>query len=115
MTDNRFLHHRALEKAFPGCEVIECSSADDALQQCDGRRVDAALTDNQLGETDGAAFVRALREKRVRCPVLMVTASGDPEVEKRAYAAGATRVFSPGAGGFSEYLRAVLEDFPRES
>jgi len=64
-SDNRFLHHHVLAKTFPGCEVIECSSADEALKQCDGPRVDAVLTDNQLGGPDGSAFVRALRERLV--------------------------------------------------
>jgi CheY-like chemotaxis protein len=106
--NNRFLHRRALGKAFPSCHVIECNSADEALQQCCNARVDAVLTDNHLGGSDGASFVRALREKLVRCPVIMVTGSSDPAVMKRAYAAGADRVFYPGAGDFLQYLRTSL-------
>jgi len=104
----RILNRRALQKTFPGCMVVECSTIDDALNRCIGQPVDAVLADHHLGGGDGVNFVGRLREERVDCPILMVTGSSDPQVRVRAYAAGVTRVFFPGDLDFAQYLHGLL-------
>ncbi|MDO8542142.1 MAG: response regulator [Opitutaceae bacterium] len=108
--DIRFLNRHALERAFAGCEVIECETASDALQRCSITKPDAVVTDHQLRGDNGAAFIADLRRQGHTCPIVMVTASSDPAVRAQAYAAGATRVFVPGSLDFPAYLREVLTE-----
>lgn len=107
-------NRRQLEKTFPGCQVAECASADEAFAECASRPVDAVIADHHLRGTDGIAVVSKLREQQLRCPIFMVTGSSDPEVASRAYAAGVTRVFSPGEGSFAPLLRQALVLGPHE-
>jgi len=104
----RILNRRALQKTFPGCMVIECSTIEDALTRCVGQPVDAVLADHHLGGGEGVSFVSRLRQERVDCPILMVTGSSDPQIRVRAYAAGVTRVFFPGDLDFAQYLHGLL-------
>jgi DNA-binding response OmpR family regulator len=104
----RILNRRALQKTFPGCTVLECSTMDEALRKCLGEPLDAILADHHLGGGEGVTFVAKLRDERVDCPILMVTGSSDPQVRVRAYAAGVTRVFTPGDPDFAQYLHGLL-------
>jgi CheY-like chemotaxis protein len=104
----RILNRRALQKKFPGCEVVECGTIDDALGRCIGQPVDAVLADHHLGGRDGTDFVERLRHERVDCPIVMVTGSSDPQIRVKAYAAGVTRVFFPGDLDFAQYLHGLL-------
>ncbi|HUR59492.1 MAG TPA: response regulator [Opitutaceae bacterium] len=110
--DNRFLHRYTLKKTFPGCSVVECSSAEEALRKCEGPQIDAILTDHHLGGPNGSEFISAIRQKQVTCPILMVTANSDPKVERQAYEVGATRVFTPADRDFAAYLKSVLAALP---
>ncbi len=106
--DSRYLAGRALMNQFATCRVIACSSAKKARSCLTRVSVDAILTDHKLGEESGIEFIRGLRQQGVTCPVVMVTASADPEVERAAYEAGANKVFSAGRGDFTGYLHEVL-------
>lgn len=105
---SRYLNRRALQKAFPSSTVVECDSPAEALAATETTRLDAIITDHHLGQEDGAEFVKSLRSQGVRCPVLMVTGSSDPEVHQRAYRAGADRVFFGANLNFSAYLKNRL-------
>ena len=70
--------------------------------------VDAIVTDHQLGQTSGTQFISGARRLGVSCPILMVTGSDDARIERDAYEAGATKVFSGGRGDFSEFLYALI-------
>ena len=105
--DGRFLITRELRKEFPQCVLVQCASADEALQAVN-ERVDAVVTDNHLSNDSGIDLIREMRKRKVTCPIIMVTASIDPRVEEAAYAAGASKVFTSGSAGFAELLRATL-------
>lgn len=107
--DSRFLARHALEKAFPGSAVLEATSTDEAIQAAKNATFDGVITDHHLATRDGAAMIGKLRDLGVRCPVVMVTASSDPAVFRRAYAAGAARVFAGTDFDFVGYFRAVLD------
>ncbi len=92
--DTRFLTRHALERAFPRAIVIECESTEAALRSAEGRTFDGVITDHHLGARGGDEFVRELRARGVRCPIVMVTASCDPKTFQRAYDAGAAHVFA---------------------
>ncbi len=106
--DTRFLTRHALLRAFPGARVLECAHPDDAVTQASGIDLDGVLTDHHLGDSDGVSIIKRLRAVGVRCPVVMVTASSDPSVFRRAYEAGAERVFCGSDFDFVGYFRRVL-------
>ncbi|MEO5960133.1 MAG: response regulator [Opitutaceae bacterium] len=106
--DNRVLTAIALGKGFPGSVTLECATLEEAIGAAGDRTLDAVITDHHLGAEDGEEFMRALRAVSGGCPVVMVTASSDPSVHRRAYAAGAHRVFAGADFDFVPYLQAIL-------
>lgn len=104
----RTLNRAVIEREFPNSQVVECESLDAALAASHRQPVAAVITDHHLGEADGSEFIRRLRAQGTRCPVLMVTNSDDPAVHRRAYAAGASRVFGGGGKNFRDYLHNTL-------
>ncbi len=108
--DARLLTRIGLERGFPGARVFECAQADDAVKLATGVNFDGIVTDHHLGTNDGALIIKRLRDVGVRCPVVMVTASSDPNVFRRAYEAGAERVFSGSDFNFVGYFQRILTD-----
>ena len=106
--DNRFLARHALLKAFPGAEVIEAATAEAAIGIAQSAHLDGVVTDHHLGDQDGAGFMQQLRDAGVRCPVVMVTASSDPRVHRRAYDVGAARVFAGSDWDFVPFFRKLM-------
>ena len=110
-SDCRFLAGYALRKEFPGAEIIECDSVDAALSAAAAAsRLAGILTDHHLGTAEGAAFIRDFRQRGANCPIVMVTANSDPNVHRRAYAAGAAHVFANGDYAFATYFRQALRE-----
>ena len=108
--DSRYLLEHNLRKVFPLCQVLAYPSAAAALAELErGARVDAIVTDNDLGELSGCDFIARVRSSGLTCPMVMVTCSGDPLVAQAAYQAGATKVFDISqAGKFAGFLKTVL-------
>lgn len=106
--DGRFLLEHRLRKMFKDCSVIACTGASEALGLLPAGCFDAIVTDHVLGRETGSEMIAQARRRGVTCPILMVTSSDDPEVERAAYAAGATKIFMAGRGDFREYLRHLL-------
>lgn len=106
--DGRFLAERSLKKVLGGCSVVLCSSADDAVRQLESTHPDAIVTDHQLGRQSGCEFIEYVRGKGLACPIIMVTCSDDPEVARKAYRSGATKVFRAGGNEFAEFLKTQL-------
>lgn len=106
--DLRFLNRRALEKAFPGCHVIEADTCELALTLVTGVRVDAALADHQLQGESGLTCVPQLRASGVSGPIIMVTSNENPALRDEALAVGAAAVFAGGNADFVPFLREAL-------
>jgi CheY-like chemotaxis protein len=107
--DAQFFVERSLGRALGRCKVITFPTAAAALAELKrGTAVDAIVTDHQLREATGCEFIGEVREAGHTCPVVMVTCSSDPEVARKAYAAGATRVFEAGGDDFAEFLKSIL-------
>jgi CheY-like chemotaxis protein len=107
--DAQFFVERSLGRALGHCKVITFPNAADALAELKrGTAVDAIVTDHQLRQASGCEFISELREAGHTIPVVMVTCSSDPEVVRKAYAAGATRVFESGGDDFAEFLKSIL-------
>jgi CheY-like chemotaxis protein len=114
--DNRLLTAHALRKAFPGSKILESESLETALVTARGAKLDAIVTDHHLGTKEAPEFMRRLRELCVDCPVVMVTANSDPRIHRRAYAAGAARVFFGSDLNFVDYFRDLLKaDGPKKT
>jgi CheY-like chemotaxis protein len=106
--DGRFFTERRLRKSFADCALVVCTSADEATGKLDGARIDAIVTDHQLGHQSGCDFIAHARRQGITCPIVMVTCSADPAVAENAYRAGATKVFTAGNDEFAEFLKTQL-------
>ena len=107
--DGRFLVEHHLRRSLKDCAVVACPSANDALLLLEARPVDAIVTDHHLGKSSGADFIRQARHRGIMCPIVMVTGSDDPQVEREAYEAGATKVFLGRRGDFADFLLRLFE------
>ncbi|HKQ60414.1 MAG TPA: response regulator [Candidatus Polarisedimenticolaceae bacterium] len=76
-----------------GYGVLETDRAS-RVAELMGGNVDLVLLDLRLPDADGLDVLRAIRRDRPRCPVIVMTAYGTPEVERRAEELGALRVMS---------------------
>ena len=102
--DTLFLRRRLLERAFKGCTVLEARTPEEALQRTTSITLHAIVADHFIRDQHGADTIRQLLSRSPECPVVIVTNSDDPELRKRALAAGATVVL-PGDGDFCRWLQ----------
>ncbi len=86
--DSLFLLGRAVRRALPEAEVALIKNAPEALRYFGEHHVDAVVTDNKMPVMDGLTFVRRVRERDTRVPILLVTSSA--ELGEAAAAAGVT-------------------------
>lgn len=73
--DALFLLGRSIRRAVPEAEVATLRDAVSALDYCEKHHVDAIVTDNTMPQMDGLTFVRRMRTRDTRIPILMVTNS----------------------------------------
>jgi CheY-like chemotaxis protein len=106
--DTRYLTGHRLQRAFPGARILESTTSDEAISAANGATLAGVITDHHLGTLEGRGIIKRLRDMGVTCPVVMVTASSDPAVMRRAYEAGAAKVFSGTDMDFISYFRSVL-------
>jgi CheY-like chemotaxis protein len=92
-----------------GLEPLVFARAEAVLAYLQAGTAQALVTDFEMPELDGLALARAARGLHPALPVLLLTATRDPELEERARAAGVRAVVVKQAGVDRE-LRAVLQD-----
>jgi PAS domain S-box-containing protein len=80
------LFARLLQRA--GAEVRTAASARDALDAMHAAAFDVVLSDIEMPDEDGMAFLQRVREEGSRLPVVAVTAYGSPDDRARMLAAG---------------------------
>ena len=99
---------------FAGYEARCVSSGPDALAAVAADPFDAMLLDVMMPDMDGFAVLRTLRADRRydAMPILMYTASVDPESHTRAIGLGAQGYIVKGTG-FDELRRAVELHLPK--
>lgn len=105
--DSLFLLGRAVRRALPEAEVALLRAAPDALRYLEAHSVDAVVTDNKMPVMDGLTFVRCIRSRDSRLPILLVTSSA--ELAQEAADAGVT-AYLPCArwSDVGEALRVLL-------
>jgi PAS domain S-box-containing protein len=77
---------RLLQRA--GAEVRTAASVKDALDVMSGATVDVVLSDIEMPDEDGMAFIQRMRSAGSRLRVVAVTAYGSPDDRLRMLAAG---------------------------
>lgn len=92
-----------LKRAFPGYDIVECSSGAEGIDAFDAHPVDAIVTDHSMTPVSGIEMIRAIRKRDTRVPIVMVT--GHPSIRDVAVNAGADAVI--GFVKFAE-LPAIL-------
>jgi CheY-like chemotaxis protein len=80
-----------------GYEPIGVGSVDRALDRLEAGAADAVLTDLHMPVRSGIDLLIELGERRLRVPVLALTASGDQVLRRRAVELGAVDVLEKNA------------------
>lgn len=79
-----------LKRLGDDIEVCECDDVQSAIKRIDcGEYFTLALVDLAMPGLDGFAFLRSLKERRIVCPVVVVSACVDPADIRRALSLGA--------------------------
>jgi two-component system capsular synthesis sensor histidine kinase RcsC len=89
--DDAFTRHlleTLIERANLSCAVVMAENGQHALHIYQQEGADLIITDNNMPVMGGVAFIRAIRQKQHRVPIIML--SGSPDVRREAYAAGVT-------------------------
>jgi DNA-binding response OmpR family regulator len=71
------------------CEVVTAESVDAALSALRAGRIDLVLLDLVMPGRDGFALLELLAKQRKAPPVLVLTATRDPQAAERALSLGA--------------------------
>ena len=107
--DLRYLNRWALQREFPGCDVIEAESCEGAVEKSAGLKADATVADHHLQGQSGIECISLLRSNGIGGVVIMVTSNLNPALRDEALAAGANEVFLGGMQDFVAYLRQQLK------
>jgi two-component system, cell cycle response regulator CtrA len=78
-----------LKLVAEGHNVFVTDLGEDAVELTSVYDYDLMLLDLELSDMDGLEVLRAVRAKRIRTPVIILTASGDIETKVKALTAGA--------------------------
>jgi len=85
---DRQLTLRELRKEFPDVEAVEPLDDEEFRAALGDATFDIVVTDFNLKWSNGVDIVRAVKEARPHCPVIMFTATGTQEVAVEAMKAG---------------------------
>ena len=86
--DLRFITRAMIGKEFAEAQFVEFSTAQEMLDHLKDHRVDAIVSDYQLGTMDGITMIQTIRKTDTATPIVM--ASGRDDIRDQALAAGAT-------------------------
>jgi CheY-like chemotaxis protein len=91
----RIVAGKALAALQPQWERVEAGNAQDAMEILKNRRIDLAMIDFNMPETDGLALAAEVRALHPAMPIAVITANIQDEVIARARAVNATFVSKP--------------------
>ena len=72
-----------------GHTAYVCTTGEEAIELADVYDYDIILLDLDLPDMTGFEVIRALRRKKIDCPIMVLTATNDVEAKVQALAAGA--------------------------
>ena len=91
----RMVMASAFRRIRPDWELVEATSADDALDAISAGSVDIALVDFNMPGTDGLELVAKIRQAHPKMPVAVVSANLQDEIIARARELNAAFVAKP--------------------
>ena len=91
----RMVMASALRRIRPDWELVEATSAEDALEAISGGAVDIALVDFNMPGTDGLELLAKIRQAHPKMPVAVVSANLQDEIIARARELNAAFVAKP--------------------
>ncbi len=71
-------------------EIFEAGDGIEGLNALDANKVDLILSDINMPNMDGLEFVKQLRAKGVKAPIVMITTEGGEDIIQEAVASGAS-------------------------
>lgn len=82
---------RSLRQAgFAIDEIFEAGDGIEGLNALSTNKVDLILSDINMPNMDGLEFVKALRDKGSKVPIVMITTEGGEDIINEAFASGAS-------------------------
>jgi len=90
-----------------GLRIVEAGDGDEALERITEQTPDLIVTDLRM-PAGGLDYVARLRTLAPQCPIILMTAFGDPSVRTEALQAGVTAYFSKPVR-MSELKAAVID------
>ncbi|WP_298816167.1 response regulator [Chloroflexus sp.] len=97
-----------------GYNVVEAEDGVDALEKLMVHKCDLIITDMNMPRMDGLDLVRTLRQNQSQVYVIMVTAFGTPDTEKKAFRAGVNEYLTK-PFDFDELERRLQKYFARQN
>jgi CheY-like chemotaxis protein len=79
-----------LERTASDLEVVTATSPDAGLDVLEREAIDCIVSDYRMPETDGLAFLDAVRESYPDVPFVLFTGCGSERIASRAISAGIT-------------------------
>jgi CheY-like chemotaxis protein len=91
----RIVMASAFRRIRPEWELIEATTAEEALEAISARSVDLALVDFNMPGTDGLELVARIRKTHPKMPVAVISANVQDEIIARARELNAAFVAKP--------------------
>lgn len=79
---------RVMSDIAPECELITVPNGATALALLDQHPVHLIITDQRMPDMDGIALCKAIRERNITAPIVMITGWASEQLERRAETAG---------------------------
>ena len=113
---DRLAFHRAFRKSEVNCEITECQRAEQALERlgADASSFDLVVVDYLLPGMSGLDLCKALWEKRIELPLVILTGKGSEELAVEALKWGVVDYLVKDSGeGYLDLLPVVLTEAVR--
>jgi len=67
-----------------GYSVVEATDGNAALEQVNANKIDLAIVDLRMEPVDGFEFIRSIRGKDIKIPVILATGDNSPDILEQA-------------------------------
>ncbi len=105
--DMRQLYRKVLQ--FSGYDVVAAVDGRDALEKFTAHRSDIVIADMNMPRMSGLELIKALRRQDADVYIILITAYGTSDTEKRAFSVGANE-YIPKPFDLNE-LRERVQDY----
>ncbi len=99
----------ALERADVPIETVSATSASDGLERLVETEIDCIVSEYELSDTDGLAFLRSVRADHDDVPFILYTDAGSEAVASEAISAGVSEYVRKGTDGNATLTDRIVE------